>query len=56
MYFLDLLTSWQERYPKDATYRRLARALKHPAVGREDLAVKYFGLQLGKNVAVAKDY
>ena len=56
MCFLDVLTSWKERYPKDATYHRLARALKDPAVGREDLAVKYCGLQLGKDVAVARDY
>ncbi|XP_044170663.1 NLR family CARD domain-containing protein 3-like isoform X2 [Acropora millepora] len=42
-----VLTSWQERYPKDATYHRLALALKHPAIGRVDLAEKYCGLQLG---------
>ncbi|XP_044169016.1 nucleotide-binding oligomerization domain-containing protein 2-like [Acropora millepora] len=42
-----VLTSWQERYPYDATYHRLALALKHPAVGRVDLAEKYCGLQLG---------
>ncbi|XP_067040334.1 protein NLRC3-like [Acropora muricata] len=42
-----VLTSWQERYPKDATYHRLALAVKHPAVGRVDLAEKYCGLQLG---------
>ncbi|XP_015768825.1 PREDICTED: uncharacterized protein LOC107347437 [Acropora digitifera] len=39
-----VLTSWQERFPYDATYHCLARALKHPAVGREDLAGKYCGL------------
>ncbi|XP_067041649.1 uncharacterized protein [Acropora muricata] len=50
------LTCWQERFPNDATYHRLARALKHPAVGRVDLAVKYCGLQFGKDAPVAKDY
>jgi len=39
-------------YASDATYHRLARALKHPDVGRVDLAVKYCGLQLGKDVTV----
>ena len=43
-------------YRSDATFHRLACALKDPAVGRVDLAVKYCGLQLGKDVAVAKDY
>ena len=43
-------------YPSDATYHRLARALKHPDVGREDLAAKYCDLQLGKDVAVVKEY
>ncbi|XP_067016914.1 NLR family CARD domain-containing protein 3-like [Acropora muricata] len=42
-----VLRRWQEIYPQDATYHRLARALQHPAVGRKDLAVKYCGLQLG---------
>ncbi|XP_044167737.1 uncharacterized protein LOC114971227 isoform X1 [Acropora millepora] len=51
-----VLTSWQERFPYDATYPCLARALKHPAVGREDLAAKYCGLQFGKDVPMAKDY
>ncbi|XP_044169044.1 nucleotide-binding oligomerization domain-containing protein 2-like, partial [Acropora millepora] len=46
-----VLTSWQERYPKDATYHRLALALKHDAVGRVDLAEKYCGLQLGKGTS-----
>ena len=54
--FVAVLTSWQERYPKDATYHRLALAVKHPAVGRVDLAEKYCGLQLGKGVAVVKEY
>jgi len=52
----SVLTSWQERYPEDATYHRLARALKHPAVGRADVADKYCGLLLCKVEAVAKDY
>jgi len=39
-----VLTSRQERFPHDATYHCLARALKHPAVGREDLVAKYCGL------------
>ena len=43
-------------YPSDATYHALACALQNPAVARVDLAVKYCGLQLGKDVAVAKDY
>ena len=42
--------------PSDATYQRLARAMEHPVVGRADLAAKYCSLQLGKDVAVAKDY
>ena len=42
-------------YRSDATYHVLACALQHPAVDRVDLAVKYCGLQLGKDVAVAKD-
>ena len=41
IYFVAVLTSWKERYPKDATYHRLALALKHPAVGRAQLADKY---------------
>ena len=44
IYFVAVLTAWQERYPKDATYHRLARALKNPAVGRADVAEKYCGL------------
>ena len=50
VYFVAVLTSWRERYPKDATYHRLALALKHPAVGRVDLADKYSGLHLGKDL------
>ncbi|XP_074621186.1 uncharacterized protein LOC141879794 isoform X5 [Acropora palmata] len=44
-----VLTTWQERFPYDATYPCLARALKHPAVGREDLAAKYCGLQFASD-------
>ena len=33
----------------------MALALEHPAVERVDLAVKYCGLQFGKDVAAAKD-
>ncbi|XP_015750221.1 PREDICTED: uncharacterized protein LOC107330094 isoform X4 [Acropora digitifera] len=51
-----VLTSWQERFPYDATYHRLALALKHPTVGRVDLAAKFCGPQFGKDVSVAKDY
>ncbi|XP_044167734.1 uncharacterized protein LOC114948903 isoform X2 [Acropora millepora] len=51
-----VLTSWQERFPYDATYHRLALALKHPTVGTVDLAAKYCGPQFGKDVSVAKDY
>ena len=40
-------------YASDATYHRLARALQHPFVDRVDLAAKYCGLQLGKDVAAA---
>ncbi|XP_015760060.1 PREDICTED: uncharacterized protein LOC107339308 isoform X2 [Acropora digitifera] len=47
-----VLRRWQQIYPSNATYHRLARALKHPAVGRVDLADKYCGLQLGKDVAL----
>ena len=40
-------------YASDATYHRLARALQHPFVDRVDLAAKYCGLQLDKDVAAA---
>ena len=56
MFCVGVIRSWQERYRKDATYHRLARALEDPRVGREDLAAKYCSLQLGKDVAVARDY
>ncbi|XP_015772433.1 PREDICTED: uncharacterized protein LOC107350707 [Acropora digitifera] len=36
-----VLTKWQELFPYDATYHRLALALKHQTVGRVDLAAKY---------------
>ncbi|XP_044166057.1 uncharacterized protein LOC122950012 isoform X1 [Acropora millepora] len=48
----SILRHWQEMYPSDATYHALACALQNPAVARVDLAVKYCGLQLGKDVAV----
>ena len=56
IFCLGILRRWQEMYRSDATYHVLACALQHPAVDRVDLAVKYCGLQLGKDVAVAKDY
>ena len=56
MFCVGVLRHWQEKYPSDATFHRLARALQHPIVGRVDVAVKYCGLQLGKDVAVAKHY
>ena len=54
--FVAVLTSWQERFPHDATYHSLALALKHPAVGRVDLVAKYCSLILCKDVPVAKDH
>ena len=56
IFCVGVLRRWQEKYLSDATYHRLARALQHPAVGRVDVAVKYCTPQLGKDVAVAKDY
>ena len=56
MFCVGALIYWQERYSSDATYHRLARALQHPTVDRVDVAVKYCSPQLGKDVAVAKDY
>ena len=57
MFCVGVLRRWQKSYPYDATYHCLALALQHPAVGREDLAAKYCGLQLGKDdLAVAQDY
>ena len=56
MFCVGVLRRWQERNPSVATYNRLARALQHPCVERVDVAVKYCGLQLGKDVAVGKDY
>ena len=56
MFCVGVLRRWQERNPSVATYHRLARALQHPSVDRVDVAVKYCGLQLGKDVAVGKDY
>ncbi|XP_044169022.1 uncharacterized protein LOC114974232 [Acropora millepora] len=51
----SILRRWQEMYPSDATYHRLARALQHPTVDRVDVAVKYCGPQFGKDVAAATD-
>ncbi|XP_067017518.1 uncharacterized protein [Acropora muricata] len=48
----SILRHWQEMYRSDAKYHALACALQSPAVARVDLAVKYCGLQLGKDVAV----
>ena len=42
-------------YQSDATYHCLALALQHHAIERVDLAVKYCGLQFGKDVAAAKE-
>ena len=59
IYFVAVLTRWQEMYPYDATRHRLALALMNPAVGRVDVAAKYCGHQgcsSGKDVAVTKDY
>ena len=41
IYFVAVLTSWKKRYPEVATYHRLARALKNPAVGQAEVADKY---------------
>ena len=41
MFCLVVLRRWQEMYPSDATYHRLARALQHPAVARVDVAFMY---------------
>ena len=56
MFCVGVIVRCQKRYRKDATYHRFARGLEHPAVERADLADKYCSLQLGKDVAVAKDY
>ena len=58
MFCVGVLRRWQQGNPSDATYHRLARALtlQHPSVDRVDVAVKYCSLQLGKDVAVGKDY
>ncbi|XP_015749616.1 PREDICTED: uncharacterized protein LOC107329441 [Acropora digitifera] len=50
-----ILRRWQEMYPSDATYHRLARALQHPTVARVDVAFMYCGPQFGKDVEAAKD-
>ncbi|XP_015768799.1 PREDICTED: uncharacterized protein LOC107347432 isoform X3 [Acropora digitifera] len=51
----SILRRWQEMYPSDATYQRLARALQHPTIDRVDVAVKYCGRQFGTDVETAKD-
>ena len=54
MFCVGMLRCWRERNAAAvATYHCLGNALKDPAVGRADLAEKYCGLQLGKDVAVA---
>ncbi|XP_015748513.1 PREDICTED: uncharacterized protein LOC107328287 isoform X2 [Acropora digitifera] len=53
--FYSVLRRWQEMYPSDAEYHRLASALQHPVVGRADLAAKYCGLKYCKELAVVKD-
>ncbi|XP_044171347.1 uncharacterized protein LOC114952154 [Acropora millepora] len=51
----DILRRWQEMYPSDATYHRLARALQHPTIDRVDVAFMYCGPQFGKDIAAAKN-
>ncbi|XP_015775395.1 PREDICTED: uncharacterized protein LOC107353578 isoform X3 [Acropora digitifera] len=51
----SVLRYWQGRYPSDATYHRLARALQHPTVDRVDVAFMYCGPQFGRKVEGAKD-
>ena len=55
MFCVGVLRYWQEMYPSDATYHRLALALQHPTIDRVDVAFMYCGPQFGKNVAAAKD-
>ena len=55
MFCVDVLRCWQEMYPSDATYHRLALALQHPTIDRVDVAFMYCGPQFGKDVAAAKD-
>ena len=50
-----MLRHWQKRYPFDATYNRLALALKHPAVARVDVAFMHCSLEFGRYVEAAKD-
>ena len=42
-------------YGSDATYQRLALALRDPCVGKSHLAAKFCGLQFCKDKAVGKD-
>ena len=55
MFFVGVLRYWQEMYPSDATYHRLARALQHPTVDRVDVAFMYGGPKFGRYVEAAKD-
>ena len=55
MFCVGVLRYWQERYPSDATYHRLARALQHPTVDRVDVAFMYCGPQFGRKIEGAKD-
>lgn len=41
---LGVLRKWKQAFGSAATYQCLARALKHPVVGRSSLAVKYCGV------------
>ena len=40
----SVLKRWTERFGSAATYECLARALRHPMVGRGKLAAKYCGV------------
>jgi len=50
-----VLRRWKEMKGSDATYKRLARALRDPLVGKSHLADKFCDLQFCKDKAVAKD-
>ena len=55
MFCVGVLRYWQEMYPSDATYHRLALALQHPTIDRVDVAFTYCGPQFGRYVEAAKD-
>ena len=40
----NVLKRWTDVFGSSATYECLARALRHPTVGRGNLAVKYCGV------------